>query len=591
MVGMALLGSSCGYEQPLIEKRAIPGEQLLGFSNPFHQSIAMQDFVRKHLDQNLLSYVEVKPKKQELQLTQAANTQQGEFEFYFEGIPFCTLGAKVSLLKDESLLLLGRQPSFSRDSAISLRNSLHFGELEGVQALVAENLPHTDFLNTSGDDPIFYDMQKCIFNANQATFDSEMQLLPAYRMHVMHEDLPYFVIANENKILLLEERYFNVKGKARIYDSNPFDNNFTEIEMDGFTGAGTLDTEFFTTTVLGGGNRIQRPDHNFILEEKQEGFAEVHLFFNALRQYKFYEDLGFQWYGPKPLVINVHSNTGAMINNGLYKPGGQPGVPQPSILIGDGDGVTLQNLAFDADVVSHEVNHHMVFKRLKSTSGESLVLHEGLADYFTFARTGNACLGESICPNSDQSICYRPRQCLRTAENTLVLNNTEYRQFGSAEHLKSQLISGFLWDVRQDPNSVAADIDAIAFRAVDLLFQTSGFQDLMVAVLKADQEKDSKYFDLIKTKADARGLGVYLNGLVKGGALPAITGVKQTASSTISATPSSSKSSNSRSGGGGGSGCSVGGNGASSPLFYLLLILSILPRFSRRPSFHNRNRG
>ena len=80
----------------------------------------------------------------------------------------------------------------------------------------------------------------------------------------------------------------------------------------------------------------------------------------------------------------------------------------PSIKIDDGDGLVLQNLITDGDVVSHELGHHIIFKTLTSTIGESLVLQEGLADAFAFFRTSNACLGESICPkNSSACIMLR----------------------------------------------------------------------------------------------------------------------------------------------------------------------------------------
>ena len=94
-------------------------------------------------------------------------------------------------------------------------------------------------------------------------------------------------------------------------------------------------------------------------------------------------------------------------------------------------------------------------------SGESLVLHEGLSDFFTFARTGNACLGESICP-ATSDFCYVPNQCLRTGDNDLALGDA----ISSPEpHMKSQFISG-LWDLIKKDKAPANVWAALVLKAV-----------------------------------------------------------------------------------------------------------------------------
>src|SRR5690606_2594621 len=151
--------------------------------------------------------------------------------------------------------------------------------------------------------------------------------------------------------------------------------------------------------------------------------------------------------------------------------------------VGDGDGEKLQNLPKDSDVVSHELGHHVIFQSLTSTKGESLVMHEGLADYFAFARTDDPCLGESICPAGSPVGCELESQCLRTADNTYVLNvDTK-----SEEHFKSQFISGMLWDLRD--NAVPAqDLDEMVIQATGMLLSNSGYHDLILTLMLADKD-------------------------------------------------------------------------------------------------------
>ena len=144
----------------------------------------------------------------------------------------------------------------------------------------------------------------------------------------------------------------------------------------------------------------------------------------------------------------------------------------------------LDNLPKDTDVISHEYGHHVIYKSLKSTRGESLILHEGLADFFVFARTGDGCLGESICPSGSQ-IC-EVDQCLRTADNSLVYGEGLYPH--KPAHQKGQLISGYLWDLAQSNDVPLEDLERMVLRAIDLLVSDSGIEHFMLALYNADQE-------------------------------------------------------------------------------------------------------
>lgn len=602
---LALIGGSvlafmgCGAESlPDVDHSNFPGTAVfgqaknIGVNSIFDQtgtlSKKLETMVRKELAINESSTLRLHFKA-DVNMRNADQIDSAELSFSLNSIPHCGISSRVSLLADDSMLILGRKPI---NSDPDLSEASFFGDPEAVKSLFAERLlvQSIDFenfgesnlqagptvLTESPDDQLqVHSMNRCYYHSKEMQKD---HLESAYELYVTFNGFPYFGIASENEVFLLEKRFFNVTGKATIYKTNPIANDLEEVSFEGFTGTGYMDTDLFTTSVESLEPRLKKEDHNFSVGLNEVGFAESHMFFNALRQYEYYKGLGFEWYGPAPLIIKVHPSSSLQRNNGLYKPGGQPGVPQPEIIVGDGDGVLLQNLTFDADVIGHEANHHLVFKRLKSTSGESLILHEGLADYFVFSRTNNACLGESICPDSDQSICYVPKKCLRTAENDLVYLDAQYNAFGGAAHLKSQLLSGVLWDIRQDSATVAEDFDKVVFRAVDLLATTSGFRDLIVALYKVDQENGSPMFDVLQTKIAARGLQQFVEGISKGGPLPAIEGKQETSTLFPAEAETTSKTSNSKSGGGGGCSVSVAGG---NPLTSLLIILSFAPLLGR----------
>ena len=223
-------------------------------------------------------------------------------------------------------------------------------------------------------------------------------------------------------------------------------------------------------------------------------------------------------------------------NNAVYIPSG------PYIRIGDGDGEILQNLGTDGDVVSHELGHHVIFQSLTSTSGESLVLHEGLADFLTFSRTGDACLGESICPaNPAYNICEVQGQCLRTADNDITF---EGENWPNEVHKRGQLISGLLRDLSVEYGIEEQTITKTTLRAITYLAASSGYRDFIVSMLVADKELNNEQHGCtIWEAAIERGLEERLEGLSCEAAKSSsqITGVVKVSNSSQT-TPTTSRS-------------------------------------------------
>ena len=89
--------------------------------------------------------------------------------------------------------------------------------------------------------------------------------------------------------------------------------------------------------------------------------AQVSTFAHANLMLQWFEKLGFSWYGNDRVILMVHANYDPTRqrtnpNNAFYAPPIplQDGTRSaPHILVGDGDGRNLQNLALDGDVIAH----------------------------------------------------------------------------------------------------------------------------------------------------------------------------------------------------------------------------------------------
>ena len=214
-------------------------------------------------------------------------------------------------------------------------------------------------------------------------------------------------------------------------------------------------------------------------------YAELAAYIFANRMLEFFQGLGYQWQDHQPVQLSVHAqdiSTQQLSNNASYEPASA--VRGARIFIADGDNHALQNLALDFDVVAHEFAHHVIYRTLKARHEQAVALHEGLADYFTYAATGDSCLGESICP-AGSPVCYVDEQCLRTADNDLQIAEEQN------QHTKGQVISALLWDLHAQWDMPAKTVlrvvfDTVAALSVDSDFRAFAMTLLHVALLQGD---------------------------------------------------------------------------------------------------------
>ncbi len=400
-------------------------------------------------------------------------SSQQSYSFAFGMVPLCDIALEAHRLADGVLAFLGTIPQIDRDELATPR----------------EDWPGQGALSSQISTLARLDLRKAyqLLGKERCYWVRDGNALPSWRLDLEQAGLLYRMIVDDNEIFSQMPRYFDladpVMGKIQSYASNPLDSVLTIYDAE-FSGSDNklsslyfqTNTNSFDTSL----NRATSETYSFIFDPGDKRLGESAVFRNASTMYAFFQGLGYSWLGNNPLVLRVHAVISGNLNNALYEPS-RGGLP--SISIGEGDGTVLRNLELDRDVVSHEFTHHVIFSKVTSTSGESLVLHEGLADYFAFERGGNACLGESICPDNSP-ICVVPKHCLRSGENTLSYLSDVYRTLGA--HQQGQVISGLLWNLR---SKLGQDkILKTTYGSINYLPQDAGFSDFFTALLLANRD-------------------------------------------------------------------------------------------------------
>ena len=475
------------------------GDRNVGFA------LSMQKYIR---DAAALSpYIELRTDDSKTNIGQIVRSESQKFSFFVDDVPLCHYEIRANLSRGDNVYVIGSAP------------------VTDFNPTSKEDWPDLDeaferFADRASEEG--YGERSQLVRKYRCYLVSNYELRPVWKMYSMIDGYSYVGYADQHETYSIDKNYFTATGSAKVYPNNDFDTAVETIDLVRLKGDGSLTSEFLKSApnlTSNGAAKAYNAGNVFDYAPEAPEYPQVASFTHAQRHIRFFESLGFEWYGPKPLDIVIHESPGGNANNALFQPAGARNsngslLSVPTITIGDGSNGVLQKLPRDADVVSHELGHHVVYQTLTSTSGESLIMHEGLADFFAYARTGDGCLGESICP-ATSTACQVKGQCLRTAENTLTYNSTAYNNYGSMAHLKSQVISGLLWDLNasgwKSGDIPLADLRKIVLRAVELLVSNSGFEHLALSLVNADDELyDGKYFDAIREAFVARGFDLYL---------------------------------------------------------------------------------
>lgn len=401
------------------------------------------------------------------------------FSFRFGDKDLCQGEVRGHLLKSGHPVILGHIPQIDSDNEVL--SAQDWPELE-------QTLKHIENSQNPNDKKSFK-----VIKSRSCYFLERGSLHPVWEVRIRLNGLDHLVRANEFEIFSRYKLYLRLQnsavvGSVQAFESNP-DETDLKIYSPKLVGDQTLHSDFFITESVGV-DRAQSSDHVFVFQPEDDRFDESSVFIHATNMLGFFGDLGYQWKLDSPMPLVVHAvvkgaNGQKDENNALYQSSGVPG-ELPKIFIGDGDGTILENLSQDADVVRHEFVHHVLFDTLKSVDLESLVLHEGYADYYPMAIDDNPCFGNSICPQNSNA-CFIKGQCLRTANNRLTYNSAAYSQLPA--HLQGQVVSGLLWDLRTELGHEYTT--RLAFQAASYFQSRSGFGDWMITLLMADFQINS----------------------------------------------------------------------------------------------------
>ena len=204
-------------------------------------------------------------------------------------------------------------------------------------------------------------------------------------------------------------------------------------------------------------------------------------------QKKFFTDFGLS--GPIDIFVRAEDTSGG---GPAYAPVGKSvGSSNPIIFITTGeeseDATEFKFFSKDSDVYFHEFSHHVLYRSIKppatkSEDGITVVvvqpraLQEGLADYFTYAMTGNNRLAES----SSLSGFLREGN----VQEPLTANLFDPPELGKAYDI-GDVISSTLWKLRQQFSTWQGEynqIDKITWDAIDLLPEVATLYQFACAV-------------------------------------------------------------------------------------------------------------
>ncbi len=451
-----------------------------------------------------------------LRFETAATPLAREISFHIGGVAVCGTGMRAHALRDGRLLILGTIPALDPAVRSAPRTPDAWPDQELAVQRAADALDGEATLKKA---------RPCLEIVNG-------EPLPVWDLQVTHAGLPYNAIADAYEARRVENAYFDaVAGTAKVYPSNANDLVKADVALPDLLGDGTLTSPLLRSVIPAIFTRIVEPTHVFDFADEDPRFVELSSYAHAQVHLDFVTKYGFEWYGPAPILIKNHVAPGGTRNNALFIPGDASANALPEIQIDDGDGKDLQSLGLDGDVVSHELGHHVIYRTLRTTSGQSLALHEGLADFLAFARTGDPCLGETICP-AGSGACIVPGQCLRTAATNVKYGDANWEGWKrvrggrlSLGHLHGQLVSGLLWDLRVNGDIAADELTQLTIKAVSFFKFDSGFRDWLLALFMADAELfQGRYFAVIKARADGRNLTEFMTGIAPGLTLPPLEG-------------------------------------------------------------------
>ena len=450
---------------------------------------------------------QVKPEARSGGLGLTGESNVSEYSFFLGGVRVYGFQVKASQAQALAPLVFGQMPVVNELHTYSLEEWPLLSDAVNMVIQVAADQDSVHDVST-------VDRERCYYYY-------QGELRPVWRLVIRTQLLEYEGIADQEMVYEFFPRFFDIEGTAKTFPRSSLDGTTKVYPLHNLAAGGHLENNRFKTALWSTKTDAlaSNADNVFDFGLNSSEFSETSLFTNANRVLEWLEGGGYDTTGFKQIKIVVHAVLSGNVNNALYQ-------PDPSgnnvIYVGDGDGTTLQNLATDADVINHEFSHHIIYKSINRIDNEkSLILHEALADFLTFLRSGDACLGRSICPEGS-SLC-ATSQCLRTAINDYTYTSAD---LPSEAHLKSQFVSGMLWDLKIKDNIPVDVLRKTVISAINYLPSASSYEHLVIALMYADKAlNNGAYCSSIYMRAAERGLYSLISDFGCGDELGSTSGI------------------------------------------------------------------
>ena len=340
-----------------------------------------------------------------------------------------------------------------------------------------------------------------ILEEEDCTHIDDQSLVAARRVSYLLGKRPYEAIITKDKVVQNIEKFFRADGEFEVYSENIGSGKKLNVTIKQLDDSGYLCNTHFITILDDETQHAFSEKHQYFYDAGIQ-LEESSAFVNANLMMNWFLNISpdAHWSGTQ-VAIKLTDDP-YYVNNGpeYHNPHVKTQAKMPTIVLPStmGKQKYLVNLRTDFDVVAHELGHHIVSKYMDlDNSPQVRMLHEGLADYFVFAKTQNTCLGETIC--NLPGICALEKQCLRSAENSLKYFEDEYTNQNNF-HIKSQLVSATLWDITHMGVLGPDEAAALVLEALNYVSPAPDFSEFFGALLTAEAaiHKGAKACDLYK---------------------------------------------------------------------------------------------
>jgi hypothetical protein len=212
----------------------------------------------------------------------------------------------------------------------------------------------------------------------------------------------------------------------------------------------------------------------FEAPENSSAHRQTQVFYAIQKMVDYWQELGVTT--PGQIDVMIDSAYGGQTNNALYLP--KTATLPAEIHIGPGGG-SDNSYAADNDIAQHEFTHHVLDPFIGNSHIESLLLHEGLADFFTAYLNNDSEFAPGIRKNGQPL-----RSMMLGGEAAIDDPGIDW-----GIHELSQFLSSTLWEM----SSNVENIDELVWEAVTMTGQDTPLEDFFWALELADRDRNGSF--------------------------------------------------------------------------------------------------